>query len=200
MSKKNWSVKSKINVKASTVHIAVLGLLTALATALALFTIRPNESIKISLTFIPVAIAAYIYGPVGGGTVAGLADIIGCIVKPSGMIYPPITLTEILIGVIFGLLLHKNRRFPRIALAAGITQLIISAFVTPLWLHLLYGMDYVLLLWTRIPQLAIMVSAELIVIPLILKTLEKINIEKLLPGILQKSAVPSKNASPKKEQ
>ena len=115
------------------------------------------------------------------------------------MIYPPITLTEILIGVIFGLLLHKNRRFPRIALAAGITQLIISAFVTPLWLHLLYGMDYVLLLWTRIPQLAIMVSAELIVIPLILKTLEKINIEKLLPGILQKSAVPSKNTSPKKE-
>lgn len=198
MSKKEHDVRTKVNIKASTVHIAVLGLLTALAAILSLFTIRPNESIKIALTFIPVVITAYIYGPVASGIVAGLADIIGCIVKPSGMIFPPITLTEIAIGVIFGFFLYKKRSFLRVALAAGITQLVISAFVTPLWLNLMYGMDYVLLLGARIPQLAIMLSIELILIPLMLKTLDKINVHKLLPKITSKNtAALSKNGTEK---
>lgn len=180
MSVKKMERSSGVNIRASTVRVAVLGLLTALATVLAMFTIRPNQSMKISLDFIPVVIAAYIYGPVGSGLVAGLADIIGCIVKPSGMIYPPITLTAVAVGVIFGAFLKQRTGFLRIIISVGITQLIISMFVTPIWLYYLIGLNYYVNLGVRLPQIAIMVTAELIVIPLILKSLEKMNVLKLL--------------------
>ena len=68
MSKKNSPAKG-INIRQTTIHLTVLGILTALCIVIAMFTIRPNDSIKISLTFIPVVIAAYIYGPAGAGTV-----------------------------------------------------------------------------------------------------------------------------------
>ncbi len=187
MSEKRTARRSGVNIKASTIRIAVLGLLTALAAVLAMFTIRPNPSMKISLDFIPVVIAAYIYGPLGSGIVAGLADIIGCIVKPAGMIYPPITLTAVAVGVVFGAFLHQRTAFPRIAVSVGITQLVISMFVTPIWLYFLIGIDYFVNLGARLPQIAIMTAVELITIPLILKSLEKMNVLKLL-SIRQKTA------------
>lgn len=178
--RKNRTAGSGINIRQTTIHLTVLGILTALCIVIAMFTIRPSDSIKISLTFIPVVIAAYIYGPAGAGTVAGLADIIGCIIKPHGMIYPPITLTEIAVGIVFGLLLYKKWSFLRVLFSAGITQLVISAFVTPLWLYFLYGMNYETLLVTRIPQIIIMLTVELIVIPIMLKTMDRINVRRLI--------------------
>ena len=191
---KNRSSGSGINIRQTTIHLTVLGILTALCIVIAMFTIRPNDSIKISLTFIPVVIAAYIYGPAGAGTVAGLADIIGCIIKPHGMIYPPITLTEIAVGIVFGLLLYKKWSFIRVLFAAGITQLLISAFVTPLWLYFLYGMNYATLLVTRIPQIAIMFTIELIVIPIMLKTMDRINVRKLISTGRQSGSKKDKKA------
>lgn len=196
---KNRNTHSKVNVRTTTVHIAVFGMLTALATAISFLTIRPGENMKLSLTFIPVVIAAYLYGAVGAGAVAGLADIIGCIIKPAGMLYPPITITEIAVGVAFGLLLYRNKSFIRILIAAGISQLLFSMFVTPLWLNLLYGMDYSLLLATRIPQIAVMLAIQLITIPIILTSLDRINIQKLVPPITfkTKGAEPSEHSGKK---
>ncbi len=177
---KNHNSGTRINIRQTTIHLTVLGILTALCIVIAMFTIRPNDSIKISLTFIPVVIAAYIYGPAGAGTVAGLADIIGCIIKPHGMIYPPITMTEIAVGIVFGLFLYKKWSFIRVLFSAGITQLIISAFVTPLWLYFLYGMNYTTLLAARIPQILIMLTIELVLIPVMLKTMDRINVRRLI--------------------
>ena len=177
---KNHNSGTRINIRQTTIHLTVLGILTALCIVIAMFTIRPNDSIKISLTFIPVVIAAYIYGPAGAGTVAGLADIIGCIIKPHGMIYPPITMTEIAVGIVFGLFLYKKWSFIRVLFSAGITQLIISAFVTPLWLYFLYGMNYTTLLAARIPQIFIMLTIELVLIPVMLKTMDRINVRRLI--------------------
>ena len=177
---KNHNSGTRINIRQTTIHLTVLGILTALCIVIAMFTIRPNDSSKISLTFIPVVIAAYIYGPAGAGTVAGLADIIGCIIKPHGMIYPPITMTEIAVGIVFGLFLYKKWSFIRVLFSAGITQLIISAFVTPLWLYFLYGMNYTTLLAARIPQILIMLTIELVLIPVMLKTMDRINVRRLI--------------------
>lgn len=198
MQKKQKS-RSRLNIRQSTVHLAVLGLLTALCAVLAMFTFRPNEMIKISLTFIPVCIAAYLYGAPGAGAVAGLADIINWMIKPMGPLYPPITVTEIVIGIVFGLLLHRKSHIVRVVLSAGITQFLISGLVTPLWLHLLYGMNYPTLLMARIPQLLIMFVSEVVVITIMLKALEKIKLTGLLPGLSGTKERKSKSASAAKD-
>ena len=96
------------------------------------------------------------------------------------MIYPPITMTEIAVGIVFGLFLYKKWSFIRVLFSAGITQLIISAFVTPLWLYFLYGMNYTTLLAARIPQILIMLTIELVLIPVMLKTMDRINVRRLI--------------------
>ncbi len=178
----NPEKRKKFNVRKSTTDLAVMGILTALCIVIAMFlTIRPSSSIKITLTFIPIVIAAYLYGPAGAGTVAGLADILGYVFNSGGgMLFLPITFSEIAVGIIFGLLLHNKRTMPRIILGVAFAQLVVSTFVTPIWLNMLYGMDYLTNIYLRIPQILIMTAIEMIVIPPMLKLLEKLRSAKVI--------------------
>ncbi len=75
----------------------------------------------------PVFIAAYLYGPIGGAVVGGIADFIGAILFPIGAYFPGFTLTCVITGAVYGLFfaqeantsayLDRNRN--RRSLAAG---------------------------------------------------------------------------------
>ena len=84
--------KNKMNIKTSVQTLAVMAVLMAAQAVLGMLEIH-TATIKISLSFIPVVIAARLYGGAGGALVAGLGDIIGCIVHPVVAWFPPITLT-----------------------------------------------------------------------------------------------------------
>ena len=95
----------KIRVK----DICVLGLLIAITTILAVFgTFRIGEFIKIPIKFISIFITAVLYGPIYGGLVATLGDLLNCLLAPSGAILPQITVIEFLNGFIFGLFFLNN--------------------------------------------------------------------------------------------
>ena len=170
------------NAKISPQMIAIIGILMAAQAALGIFEIH-TATIKISLSFIPVVIAARLYGGIGGALVAGFGDIIGCIVHPVGAWFPPITLTYAFAGFIYGLLLHKKANLVRIFIAIGITQLLISLFVTTLWTAFLsYKNDmmffefYLTRVGLRIWQVLIMSVVQAVIIPPMLKALDKIKL------------------------
>lgn len=98
--------------------------LTALLVALQIVFVRllPIEagSIRISLGFLPVAAAGMAAGIRGGAAAAVIADILGMLLFSRGNIYFPLfTLTELLYGVSYGVILKKD----------GLSSLKISAFV-----------------------------------------------------------------------
>ena len=161
------------NIKKNTLMVVTLGILTASCIVISMFLTIHLDNIKLTLTFIPIIIAARLYGPVGGGLVAGLSDIIEVLIHPLGWC-PLITLTSILVGIIFGLLLKSKYNIPRIILAAVITELIISLFVTTLWLNLWYGAPYFPTLIMRIPQVLIMLVLKIAVTYPILKAIDRI--------------------------
>lgn len=169
-------MNKKLNLENSTIMLAVLAVLTAACTVISMFLTIKTSFINITFTFIPIAIAARLYGPAGGGTVAGLSDIIGVIVKPVGAWFPPITITSIIVGILFGLFFSGKYDFRKIIIAILISELIISTFVTPIWLNMLYGTDYPTLLITRIPQILIMTAVKIILIPVSFKALERAKI------------------------
>ena len=180
----------KLNLKSSAVVIAVLAVLIAADAVLGMLEIHTGL-IRISLTFIPMAIAARLYGVAGGALVSGLGDILGCLMHPVGAWYPPITLTYVLVGAIFGLILRDGRSFPRVLISVGITQLIVALFINTLWISLLsYNSQdtmfiefYFTKVAIRVWQVIIMIVIELITIPPILKAMESIRFfRKLLPG------------------
>lgn len=167
--------KERMNIKSSVQTIAVIAVLMAAQAVLGLLEIH-TATIKISLSFIPVVIAARLYGGIGGALVAGFGDIIGCIVHPVGAWFPPITITYAISGLIYGLFLKKGTEMWRVLVSVGITQFVISLFVTTIWIaYLSYPGDgmfmefYFTRVGMRVWQVVIISIVQIITIPPILK-------------------------------
>ena len=112
--------------KFSTKMLAVMSILVALEVIIARFgTIRPTQSIKISLDFIPIVAAAVLYGPVPAVIISILADVLGAFLFPVGPYFPGFTLTAALTGLLYGLLLHRSQSLPRVALAVVLQQAVL---------------------------------------------------------------------------
>ena len=171
--------KGRMNIKTSVHTIAIIAVLMAVQAVLGLLEIH-TATIKISLSFIPVVIAARFYGGIGGALVAGFGDIIGCIIHPVGAWIPPITITYAISGFIYGLFLKKGTEIWRVLVSVGITQLIISLFVTTIWIaYLSYPNDgmfmefYFTRVVMRIWQILIMSAVQITTIPAMFKLMDR---------------------------
>jgi ECF transporter S component (folate family) len=154
--------------KFSAKTLATLSLFIALEAVIARFgTIRPSESLKLSMDFIPIAAAAMLFGPGPAVIVSVLADVLGAFLFPVGPYFPGFTVTAALTGLLYGLLLDRTPAMPRVVLAVALKQGILSLVLNTFWLHILYGMPYVPTLVGRLPQCGIMLAVEIILIPVI---------------------------------
>jgi len=124
-----------------TLPLVTMGLLIALTVALTeLSKFMPfSNVVRISFGFVAVAAAALLLGPLSGGIVAALADILSFFMFPTGAYLPGLTLSALLAGVIYGLVLYKKK--PSIlltAIAATAVCLLIDAGLTTFFLYLAY--------------------------------------------------------------
>ena len=161
--------------KFSTKMLATLSILVAMEVIIARFgTLRPTESIKISLDFIPIVIAAILYGPAPAVIMSILADVLGAFLFPVGPFFPGFTATAALTGLIYGLLLHKDQSMPRVVSAVVLQQLVCSLLVNTFWLHVLYGLPYLPTMVTRLVQCAVVIVLQIAMIPIIAKTIKSV--------------------------
>ena len=147
--------------------IVCLGLLIAMHIVLSRFLSINAWNIKIGFSFVPIFIAAWLYGALGAILVGGLGDFLGAIMFPIGPYFPGFTLSCALSGLVFGLLLHQRRNPSRIVLAVCINQFGISLFLTTLWISILYGTPYMVLLGMRLVQAIILTIVEISTISLL---------------------------------
>jgi len=132
--------------------------------------------IKISFAFLPIAFAAMLFGPIWAGVAAALGDFLGFFLfpHPSGTaFFPGFTLTALLIGVVYGLFLYKGhvsliKDIIRISIAAFIVTFILQLGLDTLWIQILTGTDYIVLLKMRIVRSAIMLPIQILLISLIM--------------------------------
>lgn len=98
--------------------MAHLSLLTATSVILtrffgAMLPIAGVGALRLSFGEVPIALAGLLFGPVAGGTVGALADIIGFPLNPyGGPYFPLLTLTSALHGVLPPLILRLYARPP----------------------------------------------------------------------------------------
>lgn len=94
--------------------LCTLGMLLALTVIMSVFfTLRIGEAIKLPTKFLPISVAAMLYGPVFGGVVGALADILAYIVNPVAAFMPQITLVEFLYGFSYGIFLKNCSKSPK---------------------------------------------------------------------------------------
>lgn len=167
--------------KKNTKLLVVLALLTALNFVLG----RPPLSFmiwsnKIGFGFVPVCVAAWLYGPLAAGVVGALGDFLGAILFPVGPYFPGFTLTAFVSGILFGLLLHKKQGIGRILTATLINQLILGLIVNTFWISVLNDAPFGGLMVTRIVQSVIMLVLEFAVTTLLLRGLNRMGKDRLL--------------------
>ena len=121
-------------------------------------------NIRISFGFVPIVIAAMLYGPVPAAILAGASDVIGELLFPTGPFFPGFTLTAVLTGMTFGMLLHKKQDAGNILLSVGIVQLVYGLLLNTLWISLLYDSPFLPLLATRVTQCVSLVVVQAVTI------------------------------------
>ena len=137
------------------------------------FTVPEPWFVGFGFSFVPIVVAAILYGPIAAGIVGALGDFIGAILFPIGAYFPGFTLTAFLTGCVFGLFLHKKQGWPQILAAVGINQWILSLFLNTLWISILYGSPYWPLLVTRLVQCAILTVVQIVCIRLISEAISR---------------------------
>ena len=132
--------------------LCAIAILIALQVVLARYLSIQLWNLRIGFSFIPVIIAARLFGIPGAMAVYGIGDVIGSILFPSGPFFPGYTLTALIVGLIFGIFLHKKITFLRALISVLLTQSLCSLLLNSFWISYTSGAPYTGMLATRWPQ------------------------------------------------
>jgi ECF transporter S component (folate family) len=152
--------QNKLNVN----QLVIMGVLIAMDVILARFLSINTPISRVGFAFIARAIAAIALGPVQAAVVGGCADFVGAIVFPTGAYFPGFTVTAALIGLIYGLFLHRKVTPVRIVGAVVVSQIICSLGLNTLWLSMTTGSSFVALLSTRLLQAVVTGAVQIVTI------------------------------------
>ncbi len=154
--------------------ITAVAMFMAVAVILGFFAIVIGDYIKISFAFIANELTSMLFGPVVGGIMGGLTDILKYLVKPTGPFFFGFTFNAILGGIIYGCILYKRPvKLVRIFIAKTIVMVIVNLILTTLWLSIMYGQAFVVLLPLRAMKEIIMLPIETGMLYITAKALEK---------------------------
>lgn len=151
------------------INLSCTAILIALQVVLSRFLSIPTPIFKIGFSFVPVVIAARLYGVWGSAAVYGLGDLIGALLFPTGAYFPGFTASAVLSGIIYGIFLKGKSNLTRVTLAAGLNQLLCSFLLNSLWVSMTTGNPYLSMLATRWPQSLGMAVVQVLVISLLLE-------------------------------
>lgn len=151
-----------------TKDIVLMAMLISLEIICSRFLSIQTPIVRIGFSFVPIAMAGFLLGPVNAAIVGGVSDILGLFLFGTGVFNIGITLNAILSGVMFGIMLKKPTRI-RCCLAAGINCVFLSLFLQSLWLSKLYEMSYSAVLLSRIPQTLISLPVQIVTLLVLCK-------------------------------
>lgn len=171
--------------------LVTMALLIALEVILTRFLSINLPIVRIGFGFLPVAIAAILFGPLWAGIGYAVGDLIGMLLWPTGAYFPGFTVTAFLVGAAYGLFLYKKTvTWPRLTVTVCVIILAFSLVLNTIWLSMLYGKAFWGLLPTRILQCVILIPVQILTIKLVY--------EKVLTrlGMLPPEGCPARKAEP----
>lgn len=160
--------------------------LTALMIAIAfvLNRIVPGTPVyHLTMDFLPIFVVAVLLGPIWAAVAYGIADTIGSILLPFGPYNPGITISLMILGLIYGLVFyHKDLSGKNLIIRtviASILTFLVKLFITTFFLYLMFGGEgFLAYVVTRIPNCLAIAVANLILLPIVYKLLvERIRIK-----------------------
>lgn len=155
-------------------NIAVCGMLLALRVLLGYFsnlTLAITPDIKIGLSFLPIAVAGILCGPVAAGAIGALGDLICFLLAPMGAYFPGWTISGLLVGLLYGLFLFECKRFiPSLVICEVVTGIFVEIALGSLWLYIQFSKAFWITAGVRGLKTLVAIPIEIAVIILFEKT------------------------------
>ena len=148
--------------------MAVAAMLIAIGVILGFFSVQLTEFIRIGFSGIPNELASMLFGPVVGGIMGGIGDILKFLIKPTGPYFFGYTLNAMLGPVIYGIFFyHRPIQLGRVV-AAKITVALLVNLLT-----ILYGKGFLAILPARFIKQVVSVPIDSVIFYVLAKTLER---------------------------
>lgn len=152
--------------------IILSGILLSLLIVLNRFISIKTPLLVISFSFVPIMMAAIWLGLKYSTLIAALGDFIGAILFPFGTYFPGFTFSAGLVGLIYGIFLYRkegqevsNKKFLLNLIISNLLVLsIIEIFIVSIWLNILYGKAYLVVVSSRVLTQLIMLPVRVITI------------------------------------
>ena len=155
--------------------LAICGLLLALRIVIGYFsnlTLAISPDIKIGFSFLPVAIAGMLCGPVASGLIGALGDIFCFLLAPMGAYFPGWTINGLLVGLLYGMFLYESKRFiPSLIICEIISGLFVEIALGSLWLYIQFSKAFWITAGARGIKTLVAIPIEIAVIILFEKTI-----------------------------
>lgn len=162
-SKKYWkdSANNLNNVRV----LAFIAVMIALKIVIGFIRIPVGENLRISLTYIIVAIEGMVVGPVAGMTSAFITDNLSFILFPDGAYFPGYTLTAMLGSFFYSIFLYQKKiTWTRISIAKICNNYLVNVLLGSLWSSMLYGKAYLVYATTSLIKNTILLPIEIILL------------------------------------
>lgn len=167
--------KSSVQELRKTSVIALGGMFIAFSVVLSMFKVPLGPTLQISFASLPIAAGGMLFGPFVGAFIGVISDILGYIVRPHGFFFPGFTLNAMLIGIFFGFFFYKKKlTFPRVILSAILNTVVINLGLTTLWLSMMYGEAFIVLLGARVIKNVIEFPVYTSLLFMVLKLVERL--------------------------
>lgn len=161
--------------------IVLSSILLSILIVLARFVSIKTPFIRISFGFIPLMLSAIWLGPKWSTLIGGLGDLIGATLFPSGEFFFGYTLSSILSGLIYGLILFKKEEdsytdkqfLIRLIFATSIVLVFVFGLLNSLWIYITSKEAVTIILSTRIIKQLIMLPIQIGIIFFLEKALRK---------------------------
>jgi len=174
-----------VNNKISLRIVCQVAMLIAIAFVLErLVPIVNSPTMRITLAFIPMMACGMFFGPIWAMVAYGITDILGWPIMGLTPI-PLVLVSRIVNGFLFGLILYNRHRKELKTYLFGVlnafaVQIVCGMGLTTLGLSIFYGIDYSLMLWSRLPQHLIYIALMIVTFPLLLELQEALRKSKLI--------------------
>ena len=131
--------------------LVTAAMLLAVQVALGLVASIPlGPDIRISFGYLALSSAGALLGPAVAPINGALADLIGHFIRPTGPYFPGFTVTGLVSGLIYGLMLYRRDvSLKRLLATKLLIDVICNLLLNTLWLNMLYGKAFFALLPAR---------------------------------------------------
>lgn len=161
--------------------ITLTAMFGAISIILGSLTIMIGDFLKVGFSFLPNEFVYYLFGPFVGAVYGAAMDILTYIVKPAGAFFPGFTVSAILTGILYGVVMYKRPLSIKRILAANLLRTVfIDLLLNTYWLTILIGKGFMILLPMRALKALIMFPVETILLFVLIKGVEASGILNIL--------------------